>query len=71
MSAGLVNLILESTSNGACQATFDTVFVIITAPPVAHAGVDQFVCKTSNIQLTGFVTGGNNSGICNSNFGAG
>lgn len=64
ISAGFVNLILNSTNNGNCNQANDTVKITFMNAPVVNAGVDLFACKNNAATaLAGVVSGPTTSGI--------
>lgn len=64
LSAGSVNLILSSTSNGNCNQVSDNVLISFTNPPSVNAGIDLTSCKNNNATvLSGVVTGTTTTGI--------
>lgn len=61
---GFVWIYLESTSNGNCLASFDSVFVEITNAPFVNAGINQLICSNdASIQLAALVSGGSFGGV--------
>ncbi len=62
ITAGYAELLLASTNNGMCYPATDTMLITITPAPVPNAGPDKYVCKGSNVLLTGSVTGGASTG---------
>ena len=59
-----VMVVLSSTGNGGCIAVTDTIFIIMTAPPVSNAGLDLSACATNPVfNLSGTISGGSSSGI--------
>lgn len=55
--------VLTLTPFNACSPTADSLVVNITPAPVANAGIDIFVCVSSNtVALNGNVTGGTSTG---------
>jgi hypothetical protein len=64
ISAGTVNLILSSTSNGKCNQVTDNVLIVFTNSPVINAGADLSSCKNnSSSVLSGMVSGPTTTGI--------
>ncbi|MBL7891861.1 MAG: PKD domain-containing protein, partial [Bacteroidia bacterium] len=62
ITAGTITLILNTTNNGDCNSSIDTMKVIITPKPIVTAGVDQTVCaNNADVVLNGNVNTG--SGI--------
>ena len=55
---GSFDLYLQSTNNGDCIAEDDTLSILILSAPTANAGIDQIVCGSSNVNLSGIITGG-------------
>ena len=53
-----VCLVLETTGNGDCNPSYDTMCVVFTPAPVVDAGVPQDICSNNicNINLSGSVT---------------
>jgi gliding motility-associated-like protein len=61
---GKVSLVLESTNNGVCSQSTDTVILLLLPVTKVNAGVDQSVCSsTPAAQLNGNVQGGSSTGI--------
>ncbi|MGZ3902281.1 MAG: PKD-like domain-containing protein [Bacteroidia bacterium] len=56
ISSGNVTLVLTSTHN--CSNTSDTIKIRIDSVSIVTAGPDQLVCPSSNITLSGTLTGG-------------
>ncbi len=50
------------TDNSLCPTEIDSLRVYFVDPPKANAGIDQAFCTNEPIQLTGSVTGANNTG---------
>lgn len=64
LTAGSVNLILTSTSNGNCNQVTDNVLIVYTSAPSANAGVDLSACKNNPTSaLSGLVSGPTSTGI--------
>ena len=64
LSAGSLNLVLSSTSNGNCNQVSDNVLIIFTNPPSINAGVDLNTCKNNPTSiLSGVVSGVTTTGI--------
>jgi gliding motility-associated-like protein len=64
LTAGSVNLILTSTSNGNCNQVTDNVLIVYTAAPSVNAGVDLSACKNNSASaLAGVVSGTTTTGI--------
>ncbi len=60
---GGVTIYLETTGNGNCLSSTDSMFVTFTPKPDVDAGLDQSIClSTSTVNLQGIVTGGSSSG---------
>lgn len=54
---GSVTLYIESTGNGNCNTTSDSVIIAITPAPTANAGTDFNICADSaGASLTGLIT---------------
>ncbi len=49
--SGHVQLILQSTNNGTCQAGKDTVLIFVEPVPQIEAGLNQTVCETDSVVL--------------------
>lgn len=63
-ATGFVWIYLESTSNGNCLASFDSVYVEITNAPVVNAGINQLICSNdASVQLAATVSGGAFGGL--------
>lgn len=63
-ATGFVWIYLESTSNGNCLASFDSVYVEITNAPVVNAGINQLICSNdASVQLAATVSGGTFGGL--------
>lgn len=61
--AGHVTLYLNSTNNGNCNASKDSIYVMFTAPPSVNAGVDISSCKNNAATaLTATVSGPTSTG---------
>ena len=61
---GFVKLILNSTNNGNCVQSNDTIKITFINAPTVNAGVDLFACKNdANSVLSGVVTGPTTTGI--------
>lgn len=57
ITAGFVNLILTTTSNGLCNAVSDNVLINIRPKPVVSAGTDVTACENNpGVTLTGSVS---------------
>jgi gliding motility-associated-like protein len=66
IAAGMVKLILESTNNGVCSQSSDTMLLSISPATTVNAGTDQSVCSSGTaVQLNGTVQGGTSTGIWN------
>lgn len=64
LTAGSVNLILTSTSNGNCNQVTDNVLIVYTTAPTANSGVDLFSCKNNPTSiLSGIISGPTSTGI--------
>ncbi len=64
LSAGSVNLVLTSTSNGNCTAVTDNVLIVFTNAPTVNAGLDIASCKNNAATaLSGIVSGTTTTGI--------
>ncbi len=64
ISAGFVNLILNSSNNGNCSVVKDTVVINFTNAPSVDAGLNISVCKNNAITiLSGIVNGPTTTGI--------
>lgn len=64
ISAGFVNLILNSSNNGNCSQVKDTVLINYTNPPIVNAGVNVTVCKNNaTTALFGLVSGATTTGV--------
>lgn len=62
-TAGSVTLVLTSTNNGSCNASTDTVVIMITPAGIAAAGADSTICaSTASITLSGVISGGTGAG---------
>lgn len=62
-TAGVVMLVLTSTSNGTCLAVSDSVTITITTIPLSVAGPDQVLCSNNGATtLNGIITGGSGMG---------
>jgi gliding motility-associated-like protein len=51
-TAGVVNLTITTTGNGACQAATANTILKIEPLPIAFAGLDQMICRGSSTELT-------------------
>ncbi len=47
IASGFVNLVLQTTDNGNCNAVNDNVLISITPKPSISAGVDQSICENN------------------------
>ncbi len=64
LSAGSVNLVLTSTSNGNCSAVTDNVLIVFTNAPTVNAGLDIASCKNNAATaLSGIVSGTTTTGV--------
>lgn len=64
IAAGSVSLTLNSTNNGTCNQSNDTLVINFTNPPVVNAGVDLYSCKNnSSTLLSGVISGPTTTGI--------
>ncbi|MES2512996.1 MAG: PKD domain-containing protein [Bacteroidota bacterium] len=64
ITAGFVNLYLNSTNNGNCNLVKDTVVINFTNAPTVNAGLSLSVCKNNAaVVLSGVVAGPTNTGI--------
>jgi gliding motility-associated-like protein len=64
ITAGFVNLILNSSNNGNCNQAKDTVKITLTDAPLVDAGIDLTVCENnSTTVLSGLVTGATTTGV--------
>lgn len=64
ITAGSVNLILNSTNNGNCNIVKDTVVINFTNAPTVNAGAPLSVCKNNaTTVLSGLVAGPTTTGI--------
>jgi gliding motility-associated-like protein len=63
IAAGYVNLVLNSSNNGACNQVIDSVVINFTPPPIVNAGSDVSVCvNNAVIPLFGLVSGATTTG---------
>jgi gliding motility-associated-like protein len=62
ISAGSVNVILTTTSNGVCPPASDTLKILVTPAPVVNAGPDFTVCSNATGPVSGSVTLGATTG---------
>lgn len=63
VAAGHVTLYLNSTNNGNCNASKDSIYVMFTPPPSVNAGADIISCKNSaSTVLTATISGPTNTG---------
>ena len=62
---GTVKLVLESTNNGVCNQSSDTVLITLIPVTTVNAGADQSICSSNLVQLNGSVQGGSSTGIWN------
>ncbi|MBI3520500.1 MAG: gliding motility-associated C-terminal domain-containing protein, partial [Bacteroidetes bacterium] len=66
LNAGFVYLTLNSTNNGNCLQTKDSILISFTNAPVVNAGSDLSVCKNNAATvLTGLITGTTTTGVWN------
>lgn len=64
ISAGFVKLVLNSTNNGNCNTTRDTVMINFTNAPTVNAGTDLSACKNNaGTALSGLVGGPTITGV--------
>lgn len=64
ITAGFVNLYLNSSNNGNCNVVKDTVVINFTNAPLVNAGIPVTVCKNNaTTVLSGLVTGPTTTGI--------
>jgi gliding motility-associated-like protein len=66
LTNGHVKLILETTNNGVCSQSSDTVLITFLPATIVNAGTDQSLCASGAIvQLNGTVQGGTATGVWN------
>jgi gliding motility-associated-like protein len=64
IAAGSVSLFLQTTNNGVCNQSSDTMKITIRQATVSNAGVDQNVCAANPVvNLNGLISGGTSSGV--------
>ena len=64
IAAGTVTLTLTTNDPaGVCGAASDAMTVTINTLPVVNAGLDQSICSSSNVSLSGSVSGSVSTGI--------
>ncbi len=64
ITAGFVKLVLNSTNNGNCNITRDTVLINFTNAPNVNAGTDLSACKNNaGAVLSGLVNGPTTTGV--------
>jgi gliding motility-associated-like protein len=64
IAAGFVKLVLNSTNNGNCNITRDTVLINFTNAPTVNAGTDLSACKNNaGAVLSGLVNGPTTTGV--------
>ena len=58
ISAGFVNLVLNSTNNGNCNQVKDSILITFTSAPSVSAGSDFYACKNNpSVILSGLIAG--------------
>jgi len=71
VSAGIITLYLESTSNGSCNSAMDSIIVKFTAAPLVNAGANIIACTNeSSIDLSGLVSGPTTTGVWSGGLGS-